>query len=222
MTARTWSEIMLETFESIDKLGWNETFGLSPNIDGPDCECGGGCESPIECRFWMMMRKTDLVERGCARQVWLGGRRVDCLCECGDKLVVVELDGKDWHKDFEAEQRRDTELLAHVDAIIHVPGAAIYWFPEAVFCVLAAWYSRFVIESMDTFCISADDFRAELDDDFHPNSQFASADEFVEWAEPNYEIWQDCDGMYGKVGTPKAFIQEHRKRPLLIGRTMRA
>lgn len=222
MKARLLSDIAQEVLDSIQAVGWNETFGLSPHPSGRRCDCGGGCESPIECKFWRMMQKTDLVERGCKRQAWIGRRRVDALCECDGERIAVELDGKDWHKDFEAEQRRDAELISEVDAVVHIPGAAIHWFPEAVFCLLGSWYPRFSVEAVDNSCMPADDFYSECEDkNFHENAEFPNAEKFIEWAEPNYEIWQDC-GDYGKVGTPKAFVQEYRKRPLMVWRTRRA
>lgn len=114
------------------RVGIAEAFGTAPRRDDmrrTSCKCNGGCESVLECDFWYWIRKTPMMEREAARQVQIGPYRVDCLFECGGKMVVVELDGAAYH-DPEADWYRDGDLLMVIDAVIRIPYAPVKFFPH--------------------------------------------------------------------------------------------
>lgn len=216
---KQWSQITREVFEDVQAKGWNETFGLSPRdekyFDATKCRCGGGCESVLECWFWYWMRKTPAVERGAQRQAWIGKRRVDCLCDCDGESVVIELDGKAFHTDARAEWERDKELLATVGTIIHFPFAAMWWFPEATFSVLATWYPRFKLRATDLMCCTIPEFLEEIENSVHPDSDFPTRASYLDWAEPNFELWS-ANEAHGWVGSPKAWFQKWNVRPITV------
>ena len=66
----------------------------------------GVCESGIETVFWVRTRALTVPIR---RQVELGIGRVDFLI--GDRLVV-EVDGEEFHRDFEGDRARDAAFSA--------------------------------------------------------------------------------------------------------------
>ncbi len=128
----------------------------SAPISSRGCRCGAGCESVLECEFWYWLRKTDLGEKKALRQFPIGSHRVDCLIGCGDDLVVVELDGKEFHQHrTEEDLQRDAELLTKVDAVIRIPYAALHYYPRATFELLGTWYERFRLRGIDVYCIQA-------------------------------------------------------------------
>lgn len=221
---RLITDIMLETLEEVDRLGWDKAFGLSPRPNHiPDprkCRCGGGCDSLLECTFWYWLRKTEAVERGCRRQVIIGQYRVDVFCEWGGKRIVVELDGKEFHQDQHADIRRDKVLLEAVDAVIRIPGPALHWYPEAVFSILGRWYSRFELRGCDIFCMPAAEFRNEIEGAVHGDGDYLTVESFLDWADPNYELWSDHD-TFGRVGSPKMFYRDNVPGSLFIHRRRR-
>lgn len=91
--------------------------------------------SPIERLFWHELQKR------LRPSVWVcpqwevvtdaGTFRTDfLLAESG--RIAIECDGKDWHKDYCADERRDAAILRTqcVDAIYRLPGSLIWHRPE--------------------------------------------------------------------------------------------
>lgn len=167
-------------------------------IDGP-CICGGGCESPLECRFWVWLGRTHDEHSGAARQVRIGKYRADVLCETGGRRIVIELDGKRWHQDFERDHRRDRAiLLDQIDEIIRIPYAAFNFYPFATFACLASWHDRFTLRHNHIMCVSADHLRQELE---------AAADKRKFLRDSiNYDVWGPSFDGCADVGDGQLFL----------------
>lgn len=183
------------------------------------CTCGGLCESPLECSFWHFMRKTPLGERGVQQQAAIGPYRVDCLCDCDGASVVVELDGAEFHQDQLADLRREDFILQTVDAVIRIPYAAMHFYPHATFCVLGKFYRRFELRAVDIFCIPVCELRHEMSEGVTANGDFTSEAAWLEWAEPNFELWGTLPELgVGWVGSPKAWLKRWDIKPITLRR----
>lgn len=222
--AKTLFEACSDALAEIEKVGMREYFGLEqlpPNriVDNSKCKCGGGCESVLECEFWYWVRKTPDIERNAQRQVSISRFRVDSLFECDGKKVVVELDGKRWHKDKRADWERDKKLIESVDAVIRIPYAAMHFYPHATFSVLASWYPRFKLRAICGSCFSAEELYSEIEklDQYEP---FLSRREWVETVEPDYEVWHAGE-MFGFAGSVKAWIYRDHYKTDMIQRLLR-
>lgn len=199
------ADIVINDMEQGTRSFWRENKPPSRLSDPSKCQCGGGCESVLECAFWYWLRKTKLAERGAHRQVQVGRYRVDAMVECDGANVVVELDGKMWHTDKRKDWERDKVLLSTVDAVIHIPYAALTFYPHATFSVLAFWHQRFKLRGKSLTCLSAVEFAAELNQSMGDCLDKQLQREFLEQVELQYEIWHAAE-TFGWAGSPKAWI----------------
>lgn len=179
------------------------------------CRCGAGCESVLECEFWYWLRKTDLGERRALRQFRVGNCRVDCVIECGDDLVVIELDGQQFHQDKQADFERDTKLLQHVDAVIHIPYAAMHWYPDATMEVLGSWYSRLRKRGCDTCCIHASEIEAVIARNIGRDGDYPTREQWIEQAEASYDVWYVKE-FVGWAASIKSFLLSWKCAPIVL------
>jgi very-short-patch-repair endonuclease len=186
----------------------------SAPITSKGCRCGGGCDSVLECEFWYWLRKTELGEKRALRQFQIGPFRVDCLIECGGELVVIELDGRQYH-DKNADFLRDTELLRHVDAVIRIPYPAMHYYPDATMEVLGSWYSRLRRRNCDSCCIHATEIELQIKGNVDSRGEFATREAWIDYAEPSYDVWfvKDCIGWAASL---KTFLLEWKCAPIVI------
>ena len=203
---KTLIEAAVDVIREIERVWIHEALGIEqcpPDrpYDPEKCMCGAGCESVLECEFWYWVRKTDKMEREANRQVEIAGFRVDSLFWCGGLSVVVELDGKQFHQDKRKDWERDKALLRCVDAVIHVPYAAMHFCPHATMQVLASWYPRFKLRGIDICCLSVAEFGSELEQ--HHDETMKR--EYVERVESAYEIWWASE-TFGMACSPKAWL----------------
>lgn len=157
-------------------------------------------DSVLEDAFWHMLRKTDLGWHAAIDQFEIGRYRVDCLMDCNGKLVVVELDGKAYHR-AEADQLRDAEILKSVDAIIRIPFPAMWYYRYATFKVLGEWFPRLGLHADYQLVLSMDEFKDEwqrMMDDPEVGAEYFNE------AERSYNIWEK-EGDIALVGSPSAF-----------------
>lgn len=215
---KTFQQVVGEMIDDIERVGLHEALGVAPVrpgmiVDPEKCKCGGGCESLLECQFWYYVRKTAAMERKAARQVKVGRYRVDSLFDCDGKSVVVELDGKQFHN-RDDDYRRDMDLLMAVDAVIRIPYAAMTFYPQATFAYLATLYRRFELPQ-DVFCMTVAEFQQELDRQDYGDGDFRCQAEYVDWAEPNFELW----GAFGWIGSPKAWLHKWNVTPIQVRET---
>jgi very-short-patch-repair endonuclease len=188
----------------------------SAPISSKGCRCGGGCGSVLECEFWYWLRKTELGEKRALRQFQIGPFRVDCLIECGTELVVIELDGREWHQDKNADFLRDTELLRHVDAVIRIPYPAMHYYPDATMEVLGTWYARLRRHGCDIYCIHASEIEPNIARNVDPyNSDFDTREKWIEYAEPNYDVWY-VEEFVGWAASIKGFLNSWRCAPIVL------
>jgi very-short-patch-repair endonuclease len=203
---KTLVEAAEDVLRDIERVGISEASGLEqvpPDriVDPEKCSCGGGCESVLECEFWYWVRKTDKMEREANRQVQIAGFRVDSLFWDAGQSIVVELDGKQFHQDKRKDWERDKALLRCVDCVIHIPYAAMHFYPHATMQVLASWYPRFKLRGIDLCCLTVPEFGAELEQ----HSDITAKREYVDSVESAYEIWWSCE-TFGMACSPKAWL----------------
>lgn len=215
-------EIVLRLRSQLYREGVSGDIGVSPLREGmryspTRCMCGGGCESLLECAFWYQIRKTSEGENFALRQVSIGPYRVDSLFDCAGDLVAVELDGAAYH-DPDEDAKRDAILLRWVDRIIRIPYAAMTYFPHATMRILSQWHGRFALRAYDIFCVSEQEFRDEMDvangrigEDGY---EFADIYKWLDWADPNYEIWKIDSRGRGFAMSPKAYLYTWNVKPI--------
>lgn len=189
-------------------VGPRESMGLAPLRPWHTaiCQCGGGCESVLECRFWYYVRKTNDKERGGERQYPVGNYRLDAMFEIDGRKIGIELDGQEFHderRDFD----RDQWLLNHggIDHIVRIPFVPMWYFPEATMQCLATWYPRFKLRGVNMFCVTPEEFREEMEGSVNGDGDYASKEAFMEYADKNFEIWHanNSDGYEsGFAGSP--------------------
>lgn len=165
---------------------------------------GSRCESPLEWLFWNWLQKTERGWSGAQRQVRCGSYRVDFVVPCDGMNVVVEMDGKRWHGNRKHERRRDEFLLGEYGAVIHVPFAAMNFYPNATFAVLAAWYPRFRLRGIDTVCRHVSDFTAE----YHATreSYAGSMADFFDATDSTVQLWHAGEEI-GWTGSARACVE---------------
>lgn len=198
-----------ELINDIEANGLCDALGVAPlrpgmYVDPQKCKCGGGCESVLECDFWYYIRKTNAMERNAARQWQVGRYRVDAIFNCDGKTVVVELDGAEFHKDERKDLNRVKDLLLSVDTVIRIPYQSMHFYPRATFAVLGNWFPRFALRGQDVCCMTTDEFVAQLRNEPYGEGDFVNEREYLEWADPNYELWMPG----GWVGSPKAWMHQ--------------
>lgn len=103
------------------------------------------CESPIERRFLSAVQPelAGSVEAVCQKVFRCVGNhcRVDFFFGAGDRQIVVECDGREFH-DYRRDQKRDVEILTGttVTDIVRFRGADINAHLETCISVLRAFY----------------------------------------------------------------------------------
>lgn len=173
-------------------------------------------ESPIESKFWHMLEKTafDKFDK-LDVQVQCGRYRIDVLIVLNGYRLGIELDGKEFHED-EADAIRDAWLFDHnyLDEIIRIPGYAIHWYPHGTMRVLMEWHPALATPTPG-FVMSVEEFREEFEaakETLVPHS-FTSIEAWLDWAEPNYDIWFMRDN-WGLVWSPRRLIRLEKLKPI--------
>lgn len=189
--------------------------------NGFRCECGKGCESVLECRFWYYVRKTSAREQGGERQVQIGNYRLDALFTIDGRKVAIELDGQEFH-DERRDWNRDQWLLNRggIDHVVRIPYAPMWYFPEGTMNVLATWYPRFAIHS-NIFVMTGEEFEAELESGVTGNGDYTTREAFMEMADPIYELWDatNSDGYeFGFAGSPQQWFHRQTWKTYFIKR----
>jgi hypothetical protein len=179
---------------------------LTVDIDtGQKCRCTlfwqpDRGDSILEQHFWHYLRKTEMGWHGAIDQFEIGQFRVDCLIDCGGQTVVVELDGKRYHKADE-DELRDKEILQYVDAIVRIPFAAMWHYAYGTFEVLGQWFPRLALRAQSHWVLSIEDYKEELrklpDDPVERRM-------FYDDSEHDYHVWER-DGDMAIVGSPSGF-----------------
>lgn len=86
------------------------------------------CESPIEVRLLVAIKKALPMGATMRVQVPIGPYRADILVESGPLRIVVEADGKEWHtepEDVAHDRRRDAYMKAHGFKVARFAGSEI-------------------------------------------------------------------------------------------------
>jgi hypothetical protein len=78
-----------------------------------------------------------------------------------DGVVVVELDGKQFH-DPDVDALRDSQIIQHVSAIVRIPFKALWDTPRATFRVLNEWFPERFDLGDDPHVITAGQLEYEL------------------------------------------------------------
>lgn len=102
-------------------------------------------DSHLEERFWSMIDKTDQGREGSLDQFEIGKYRVDSIFLVHQGAGVIELDGAAFHKDAQADYRRDMEILKYVHSVIRIRYFDLVTFPISTFYAIGQFYPRFHI-----------------------------------------------------------------------------
>lgn len=156
-------------------------------------------DSVLEKEFWYRLGKTYHRWHGAIDQFQLELCRVDCLIDCDGRSVVVELDGKAFHK-ADADARRDAHVLKNVDAVIRIPFGALWFLPDATFDALATWFPRFKTRGNHIMSIPISEFHEErrrAEEDYNFDDWFGNTEA--------YQVWH-VEGNTAWIGTPKQML----------------
>lgn len=164
-------------------------------------------DSVLEQKFWDRAKKTDGGWHGATDQLPIGPYRVDAIFDCGGEAVVIELDGKAYHGDWEADHRRDKYLVQYVSAVIRIPFAAMWYQSEAAFKVIGEWFPR-LKKAEPITVLSVDDLREELRQVEEEGHYFPG--EFLQEVEQMYHVYAIFNDL-AYVGSPKNFTNEWGK-----------
>jgi very-short-patch-repair endonuclease len=152
-------------------------------------------ESELEKAFWLRAAKTHGTFDRVDSQKQIGPYRVDSYFEINGQRLAIELDGAAYHE-ATRDNERDSFILRNglVDQIIRIPFAAMFHYRDATFAVLERWVPEFASE-MPIHCIPYKAFLDELNKasqeigSYGRYSDFFSVNEFIEWADGFYEVF---------------------------------
>jgi len=164
-------------------------------------------ESELEKSFWLRASKTHGTFDCVDSQRQIGPYRAEAYYEINGHRLDIELDGGSYH-DATTDNQRDSFMLKNglVDEIVRIPFAAMFHYRDATFAVLEKWIPQFSSE-LPIDCISFEEFfqelaqakqRIEIDGRY---LDFFNTNEFIEWADDFYEIFDELLGFACSVKT---------------------
>lgn len=194
--------------DSLRSIGDLLSTFISDLESGSQCDCvlerGERGDSVLEQAFWRELHRTPGGWHRAIDQFRVGFFRADCLIECDGKYVVIELDGKAFHK-ASADAMRDAQILPHVDAIIRIPFRAMWFYPQATLDAIGSWFPRLKPRAEDIRSVPIEDLHRERD--FHEDP-YRDGPTFEEWLEDAswYQVWA-VEGNTAWIGSPNQMLR---------------
>lgn len=108
-------------------------------------------DSHLEERFWDLIDETEGGRKDSLDQFEIGKHRVDSIFLVPQGAVVIELDGAEYHRDHEADYRRDMDLLKVVRGVIRIRYRDLMTYPRTTLFTIGRHYPRFRSKGVQTF-----------------------------------------------------------------------
>jgi very-short-patch-repair endonuclease len=180
------------------------------------CFTGMKCESDLECKFWWHVKSSNAFRSGLLEsQVVVGKYRVDAMATVGSYRIGIELDGKKFH-DPKRDAVRDRELLKSIDGVIHIPFAAVAYYPDATMAAIGSWFPA-LYHYRGGWVFTRDEL-IECLANLEGDGDYYTEDLWLDAFDANYEVWWPLNEDTCLIGSPRAFVNGWKLQAVTLSR----